>query len=303
MREYLRIPRAWLRWAIRPRDDRTGSRVAILLAFSLTGILAILTPGSFRLDGVRKPSSVVPVAAHKAIVVAELFTSEGCSSCPPADEILSRLVQQQPMANVTVLGLSENVDYWNRLGWVDPFSSPAFSQRQSEYAAHVFRNSGVYTPQIVIDGSLEEVGSDAEGVYRKIAQAAKLPKADMNLAATLGSEATSLQIQVEVEVPPEVIVRGPANVILAITENNLTSNVHRGENNGRLLRHNAMVRSLETVGDIAASTRVWSKTTSVSVLREWKPENLKVIGFLQQQQSRRIIGAGWSTVRNQAATQ
>jgi hypothetical protein len=279
-----------------------GGKMTILRAFSVTGILAILIGGSFRLTGVRESSSAPPVPGHNAIVVAELFTSEGCSSCPPADEILSRLVQQQPVANVTVLGLSENVDYWNRLGWVDPFSSPAFSQRQSEYAAQVFRSSGVYTPQMVIDGSLEEVGSDAGAVYRKIAQAAKLPKAAMNIAATLMPDATAMRIEVNVEVPPEVTAREPANMILAVTENNLASDVRRGENNGRLLRHNAVVRSLQTVGDLTPSTRTWSKTTSVSIAREWKPENLKVIGFLQEQQSRRIIGAGWSTVRNEAAT-
>jgi hypothetical protein len=120
--------------------------------------------------------SVAIVPLHKAVVVAELFTSEGCSSCPPADEILSRLVQQQPITDVTVLGLSENVDYWNRLGWVDPFSSPLFSQRQSQYAARIFRSNDVYTPQMIIDGTLEEVGSDSGGVYRKIAQAPKVPK-------------------------------------------------------------------------------------------------------------------------------
>jgi len=139
----------------------TGSRMTIRYAVLFTGILAILIVGSFRLAAVPVPSAAVPVPEHKAIVVAELFTSEGCSSCPPADEILSRLVQQQPVPNVTVLGLIENVDYWNRLGWADPFSSPAFSERQSEYAARVFRSSGVYTPQIIIDGSLEEVGSHA----------------------------------------------------------------------------------------------------------------------------------------------
>ena len=274
--------------------------MTILRAFSLTALLAILIAGSFRLSAVRGSYSAVPVPAHKALVVAELFTSEGCSSCPPADAILSRLVREQPVPDVTVLGLSENVDYWNRLGWVDPFSSSAFTRRQSEYAAQVFRSSGVYTPQMVIDGSLEEVGSDAGGVYRKIAQAAKIPKAAMNIAATLRTEATSLQIQVKVELPPEVTIREPANVILAITEDNLASDVHRGENRGRLLRHNAVVRSLQTVGDIAPPTRTWSKTTSVSGAREWKPENLKVIGFLQEQQGRRIIGAGWSDVESPA---
>ena len=273
----------------------------ILRAFSLTSILAILIAGSFRLSGVRQSSSAGSLPAHNAIVVAELFTSEGCSSCPPADELLSRLVQQQPVAGVTVLGLSENVDYWNRLGWVDPFSSSAFTRRQSDYAAQVFRRSGVYTPQIVIDGSLEEVGSDAKGIYRKIAQAATIPKAAMNITATLTPAGSALQIQVEVEVPPEVAFREPANVILAVTEDNLASDVHRGENRGRLLRHDAVVRSFQNVSEIAHPTRSWSKTSSVGGAQEWKPGNLKVIGILQEQQSRRIIGAGWSKVESPAA--
>ena len=298
MREYLKIRKPLLPWTI--SGESKGSNMALLRAFSFTGVSAILVSVSLWLSGVRASSAAVPVEAHKAIVVAELFTSEGCSSCPPADEILSRLVQQQPVTAVTVLGLSENVDYWNRLGWVDPFSSPAFSERQSRYAAQVFRSGGVYTPQMVIDGSLEEVGSDAGAVYRKIAQAAKIPKAAVNIAAILAPGATALQIHLKVEVPPELTIREPANVILAITEDNVASDVHRGENRGRLLRHNALVRSLQTVGDMMPSTRTWSKTTSASVARGWKPENLKAIGFLQEQQGWRIIGAGWSEVESPA---
>lgn len=276
--------------------------MTILRAVSLAGILAILLAGSFRLSGVRESSSAVPVPAHNAIVVAELFTSEGCSSCPPADEVLSRLVQKQPVTGVTVLGLSENVDYWNRLGWVDPFSSSGFTRRQSEYAARVFRSSGVYTPQMVIDGSLEEVGSDAERVYRKISQAAKVPKAAMNIAASLAPDATALQIQIKVEVPPEVTVREPANVILAVTEDNLATDVRRGENGGRHLKHSSVVRRLMTAGTLMPQTRGWSGMTSIAVAPEWKSADLKVIGLLQEQQSRRIVGAGWSIVGSQAAT-
>jgi hypothetical protein len=274
--------------------------MTILRAFSLTCILVILVAGSFRPATVPESSSAVPLPAQEAFVVTELFTSEGCSSCPPADDVLSRLVQQQPVPNVTVLALSENVDYWNRLGWVDPFSSPVFSQRQSEYATQVFRSVGVYTPQLVIDGNLEEVGSNAGGVYRKIGQAAKIPKAALKIAATLSPDSDVLQVQFKVDVPPEAVVRAPANVMLAVTEDNLASNVHRGENNGRLLRHNAVVRSLQTVGDLAPPIHMWSKTTATSVAREWKPANLKVIGFLQEQQSWRIIGAGWSEVESPA---
>lgn len=284
------------------REMTTGSRMTIRYAVLFTGILAILIVGSFRLAAVPVPSAAVPVPEHKAIVVAELFTSEGCSSCPPADEILSRLVQQQPVPNVTVLGLSENVDYWNRLGWADPFSSPAFSERQSEYAARVFRSSGVYTPQIIIDGSLEEVGSHAKGVYRKIAQAAQVPKAIVNVVADLPPATTALQIGIKVDVPPEIIVREASDLVIAVAEDNLASDVRRGENDGKRLKHSGVVRRLLTVGTLMAQARRWSGTTSVAITPEWKAADLKVIGFLQEQQSRRVVGAGWSNVRSQAAT-
>jgi hypothetical protein len=272
--------------------------MSIRQAISLTGVLSIVFAASFRLNSVRHSAASAP--SHKAVVVTELFTSEGCSSCPPADEILGRLVQQQPITDVTVLGLSENVDYWNRLGWVDPFSSPLFSQRQSQYAARIFRSNGVYTPQMIIDGTLEEVGSDSGGVYHKIAQAAKVTKAAMNIAASLPPDANALHVEVRVDVPTEVTLGGPANVVLAITEDNLASDVHRGENRGRLLRHNAVVRSFQAIGAITATSRTWSKTTSITLAREWRPADLKVIGFLQEQQSWRIIGAGWSRVERSA---
>ena len=106
----------------------------------------------------------VPGSAPRSMVVVELFTSEGCSSCPPADDVLSQLAHRQPVPGVEVLALGEHVDYWDRLGWRDPFSSPAFSSRQSTYDARVFHASQVYTPQLVIDGRLERVGSNARAV-------------------------------------------------------------------------------------------------------------------------------------------
>ncbi|MCU1263294.1 MAG: hypothetical protein JWO80_6179, partial [Bryobacterales bacterium] len=99
-------------------------------------------------------------AQTRTPVVVELFTSEGCSSCPPADKLLAEIERAQPVANAQVLVLSEHVDYWNRLGWRDPFSSVQFSQRQSDYSA-AFQKDGVYTPQMVVDGRAEFVGSNA----------------------------------------------------------------------------------------------------------------------------------------------
>src|SRR5262249_35745900 len=116
-----------------------------------------------------------------ATVLVELFTSEGCSSCPPADDILSDLVQHQPIENVTVIGMGEHVDYWNHLGWRDPFSSALFSARQSEYDARVFHSGTIYTPQFVADGRIQAVGGDRMAVRRAIADAARFEKADVSV--------------------------------------------------------------------------------------------------------------------------
>jgi hypothetical protein len=123
------------------------------------------------------PMAATPASSvARSVVVAELFTSEGCSSCPPADDVLSQFARQ-PVSDVEVLALGEHVDYWGRLGWRDPFSSPACSSRQSNYDARVFHRNEVYTPQLVIDGRFECVGSDVDGIHRAITQAAAGPKA------------------------------------------------------------------------------------------------------------------------------
>ena len=108
-------------------------------------------------------TATMPVS--RPIVVAELFTSEGCSSCPPADAVLSQLAHQPP-TDVDVLTIGEHVDYWDRLGWHDRFSSAEFSARQSIYGANAFDRNEVYTPQIVIDGRFARVGSDGDGIRR-----------------------------------------------------------------------------------------------------------------------------------------
>src|SRR5258708_20118570 len=148
----------------------------------------------------------------RSVVLAELFTSEGCSSCLPADEVLSQLVHSQPVAGVKVLGLGEHVDYWDRLGWRDPFSSAAYSARQSTYDSRVFHRNDVYTPQLVVDGQLERVGSDVDAVQRAVKQAAQAPKAVVDVVTRAGERA--LRVNVHVTVPPSLAPRTPLPIVL-----------------------------------------------------------------------------------------
>src|SRR5690349_8763413 len=138
------------------------------------------------------PSAGGVSAANRVPVVIELFTSEGCSSCPPADAVLMQLEKNQPVAGAEIIALSEHVDYWNYIGWSDPFSSEAFSARQQAYAP-IFGNDGVYTPQMVVDGQAEFIGSNSGKAQTAIARAAKLPKAEVKISQSRTSDPQAVE--------------------------------------------------------------------------------------------------------------
>ncbi len=180
-----------------------------------------------------------------AVILAELFTSEGCSSCPPADALLMKLDRQQPVAGAQIIVLSEHVDYWNQLGWKDPFSSAQFTQRQAMYA-HAFVDDS-YTPQLVIDGRVALVGGNEQEILPALAKAAARPKIAVRIASVKreGNEAV-------VGLSTGESAR-KAEVWVAIADDHDQSSVRRGENSGRTLNHVAVVRSLAKVGTVAKS--------------------------------------------------
>jgi len=190
-------------------------------------------------------AAALNAAETRTPVLVELFTSEGCSSCPPADVLLEKLDRQQPVAEAQIIVLSEHVDYWDHLGWRDPYSSSWASARQGDYARQ-FRTQGPYTPQIVVDGAAEFVGSDAPAAGAAIRSAAKQPKVPVRLTAGSGS--------VRVEIGPLGGKSRKASVYVAVALNERTSSVARGENQGRTLHHVAIVRSLKQVGTVSAQS-------------------------------------------------
>lgn len=211
-------------------------------------------------------------------VIVELFTSEGCSSCPSADKLLSDIERTQPVPNAQVLVLSEHVDYWNRLGWRDPFSTHGFSERQSSYADS-FKNDGVYTPQMVVDGRAEFVGSNGTNAKKAIADAAAQSKARVTISGT-----DKLTVNVE-DVPGSA----DADVLLAVTETGLHSDVRSGENSGHLLSHTGVVRRLTVLGRTHAGS--FSSQTDPQIASDWKRANLQAIVFVQDPKTKHILGA------------
>ena len=226
----------------------------------------------------------VAAAQSRTPVVVELFTSEGCSSCPPADDLLWRLESASPSLSIEVIALSEHVDYWNQLGWQDRFSSPLFSARQQEYG-RAFRQDNVYTPQIVINGQTEVLGSDSRRVLQEIRRAADGSRA--NIEMTLLSP-ESLRLKVE-SVPADT---QDADILLAITETQLATSVQAGENTGRLLRHTGVVRSLVSLGRLdRKKAGAYSADVALRFRPEWRRPNLKLVLLVQDRSSRRIVGA------------
>jgi len=222
-------------------------------------------------------------------VVVELFTSEGCSSCPPADALLAKLDREQRLGNAEIIALEEHVDYWDQLGWRDPFSSAQWTERQQDYAA-VFRNDGVYTPQMVVDGRAEFVGSSQSRARSAIAEAVRESKAEVTLLNRPTADGKA-QVSVAVKMLPTP-ERQKAQVWLAITETGLHSNVSRGENAGEDLHHAAVVRSLRKVGETASNRDpAYSGEQEVQLGPGWKKENLRVVAFVQDAKTRHILGA------------
>jgi hypothetical protein len=239
---------------------------------------------------------VLPVPAADAVepartpVVVELFTSEGCSSCPPADALLTKLNDLQPVRGVHVIALEEHVDYWDRAGWRDPFSSPEFTARQERYVQQLHLETA-YTPQMVIDGRAELVGNNSGAVLSDLAKAARSAKISVHLTLREKSaDHVSLAVQVDA-------AKSSGDVLVAITESKLATDVARGENAGHNLKHSAVVRKFIPVGKLKPG-EAFSAETVVQLAPEWQLENLSAVVLVQERAGGRTLGAAEIALAN-----
>ena len=249
-----------------------GSRRSKGWVLSVFPVL-VLVFGGF---GEAQPGSRVPV-------LVELFTSEGCNSCPPADQLLAELLQEQPIEGIYVVPLSEHVTYWDHQGWKDPFGTQQFTTRQQQYGLR-FNLDSIYTPQLVIDGASEYVGSDRRSIERAIRSAGKQAKPALNVSGTESNGTLTV-----VTSGPALAAEDDAELWVALTEDRLVVDVKRGENANKTLQHSGVVRVLRSAGDAKRAIAI-----TIAVDPAWRRDQLRIVGFVQSRKNKKILGAGFS---------
>jgi hypothetical protein len=228
-------------------------------------------------------------AAPKTAVLVELFTSEGCSSCPPADALLARFLREQPLADVEIIPLSLHVDSSDHQGWKDPFASKIFTSRQEAYAK-IFGADTRSTPQLVVDGRDALTGSDEAGLRRVVQAAAARPHLPLHVDA----RARGSSVRLSIDLPAAPADAEAIDVLVALTEDDLSSVVRRGENGGRTLSHVAVVRTLEALGSLERETFVADGQLRLD--RTWKPARMRAVAWLQGRRTRHVYGSASSAL-------
>jgi hypothetical protein len=265
-----------------------SANLTCMRRFSISGIcrrVAVVVVAGFLITLMSSHSSADSATAKPVLV--ELFTSEGCSSCPPADALLRTLDSTQLVTGIQLIGLEEHVDYWDDLGWKDAYSAHAFTVRQQIYADRLHRD-GPYTPQMVVDGSLEFVGSNRESANQAFEKARSFPKVMVRISS-LKAENGNLHARIETDALP---LQG--EVFVAIALEHAQSQVLHGENGGHRLEHVAVLRNLISVG-IVAKGEPFSKDVNVALSVPGQP--YRVIAFVQEPKQGKILGAAVEPVQ------
>jgi hypothetical protein len=259
------------------------NRLALVLVLAVLPLCA-----AAQMSSAANSPAASPDMSKRTPVLVELFTSEGCSSCPPADALLANLARQT--GTVYIIPIEEHVTYWNHEGWTDPYSADEWTQRQLAYSTHSDK-SDVYTPEMVVDGGSGFNGSNTQQAQAEIAKAAQAPRTTVSITPEPGSGAQKVTVSVGK-------LEGASNddsaeVWLAVAEDGLSSSVTHGENSGHTLQHIGVLRSLHKIG-VAESKRgdtTFSGHTEIKLKSNWNRDKLHVIAFVQEKKSHKVLGA------------
>ncbi|MEO5909623.1 MAG: DUF1223 domain-containing protein [Pelobium sp.] len=245
----------------------------------LTSIATLfILVGCFSFSSDKKvDSKTLSVNGSKGFVLIELYTSEGCSSCPSADQLLKQIREEYKGKQVYVLAY--HVDYWNRLGWKDKFSDHRFSERQSAYANN-FRSSSVYTPQAVVNGKDEMVGS-ATGQLKNAINKYLNKSSEIEFVAKVGNIGSS-SMKVNFDLPAEAKNK---NLIVNLVQKDVITNVKAGENGGRLLPHANVVRAYQSI--LVEGNQ---KLVTIELPEGFKKEDYELISFVQDKNQGTVLG-------------
>ncbi len=234
-------------------------------------------------------ASDAPRADSPAPVLVELFTSEGCSSCPPADALLGKLDESQPITGAQAIVLSEHVDYWDHEGWKDAYSSSFFTERQREYVQRLGAREA-YTPQIVVDGSAQMNGSDGGAVARAIDAARGRTKIPVRISSVSVVDGKTLHVHLAVDGLPTDSKARKADIFVAVALNHAESHVSSGENKGRDIRHVAVAESIGKVGSVEKGKN-FDRDVVVKVKSTSDVANLRLVAFVQAGDGGEVLGS------------
>lgn len=256
------------------------------IGFAIIAISAAAIGLQKAAEHVKEPVSLVSAGTGKfePLAVLELFTSQGCSSCPSADKLLSQTIHDDNNKAKKIYALSFHVDYWNRLGWTDPFSSAAFSKRQTEYVS-ALHSEGAYTPQMIINGTEEFVGSDKTSLSKGIS-AALNTKAELSFTKLNAVYEDKGVIRVDYELEGNITAEKINFALVSLGE---TTAIRRGENGGLVLKNENIVRQLLTEKALSSGRVEFASTPAPT------KANAAVIAFVQEANGTRIVGAAMAT--------
>lgn len=271
--------------------SRCVSARSSVWVFLLCGILFLKTAtvaGGLGLQIEKKTTAAEVSGTDARPILLELFTSEGCSSCPPADALLQKLDTFQPVAGAQLIVLSEHVDYWDHDGWKDPNSSAALTERQVAYESALGLKTP-YTPQIIVDGTSELRIGDPQQDTKTLGDAVAVPKIPVRISEVTVESGNPPVLRAHIEVDGNSD-RHTGDVYVAVALDRVESQVLHGENGGRRLIHVAVVVQLTKIGKVKKG-QTFGETVQLKLKPGTDPKNVRIVAFVQEPGPGRLLGA------------